>query len=164
MSFVLYGVYRISIVLFMFAGLLVFCIGAEMLGGQVAVAQAATTQPADLPAGCVNDGNTDYPGAINCIVDPKKFDCNLVADKDPCTYEGADRPIDYPIDFVVVHDLEGTARSAIATFHNVHGAVSIHYIVDSDGTVYQLLHDTDIAYHAGNYWYNQRALGIENAG
>ena len=119
---------------------------------------------ADLPVGCINDGNTDYPGAINCMVDPQNFDCNLVADKVPCTYEDATWPIDYPMDFVVIHDIEGTAREAINIFHNVHSAVSTHYIVDSDGTVYQILREHDIAYHAGNYWYNQRALGIENAG
>jgi hypothetical protein len=42
--------------------------------------------------------------------------------------------------------------------------VSAHYIVDSDGTVYQMLHDQDIGYHAGNYWYNQHSIGIEHAG
>jgi hypothetical protein len=42
--------------------------------------------------------------------------------------------------------------------------VSIHYIVDTDGTVYQVVHDKDIAYHAGNFWYNQRAVGIEHTG
>jgi hypothetical protein len=150
--------------------LILFGIREEVFNSPISMVHAArnsqhiSVRSTDLPAGCVDDGNTDYPGAIDCIVSPKKFDCNLVPDKAPCTYEDADRPADYPIDYVVIHDIEGTASRAISTFHNVHSLVSIHYIVDSDGTVYQLLHDTDIAYHAGNYWYNQRALGIENAG
>ena len=42
--------------------------------------------------------------------------------------------------------------------------MSIHYVVDTDGTVYQILHEHDIAFHNGNYWYNQRAVGIEHVG
>jgi hypothetical protein len=166
-----YQVRRLSLIIIrLLIVLMFFGLGEAVLNVQISMVHAAedsqyaSTRPADLPAGCVDDGNTDYPDAIDCIVSPKKFDCNLVPDKAPCTYEDARRPIDYPIDYVVVHDIEGTARIAISIFHNVHSTVSIHYIVDSDGTVYQLLHDTDIAYHAGNYWYNQRALGIENTG
>jgi hypothetical protein len=36
--------------------------------------------------------------------------------------------------------------------------------VDSDGTVYQALREKDIAYHAGNFYYNEHAVGIEHAG
>ncbi|GHO86584.1 N-acetylmuramoyl-L-alanine amidase [Dictyobacter formicarum] len=119
---------------------------------------------AALPKGCSRDGNTDYPGAIDCILDANKFDCNSVDDNAPCTYESSDRPADYPVDFVGIHDIEGSAMDAINYFHNVKAAVSTHYVVDTDGTVYQIMHDTDIAYHMGNYWYNQRAIGIEHAG
>ncbi|GAC1565290.1 MAG: N-acetylmuramoyl-L-alanine amidase [Ktedonobacteraceae bacterium] len=117
-----------------------------------------------LPAGCTNDGNTDYPGAIDCILDPNTYDCNVVPNNAPCTYEDANRPTDLPVQFVTIHDIEGTAQEALNVFQNPTSSVSIHYIVDSDGTVYQMVHDKDIAYHAGNYWYNQRAIGIEHAG
>ncbi|GCF07181.1 N-acetylmuramoyl-L-alanine amidase [Dictyobacter arantiisoli] len=131
-----------------------------------ALGQMSSALPAiaNLPKGCVNDGQTDYPGAIDCIVKPKIFDCNRVKDNAPCTYESALRPVAYPVDFVVIHDVEGTAWEAINTFHDVHNGVSSHYVVDTDGTIYQLVHDSDIAYHAGNYWYNQHAIGIEHAG
>jgi N-acetylmuramoyl-L-alanine amidase len=42
--------------------------------------------------------------------------------------------------------------------------VSMQYTVDTDGTVYQTLREKDVAWQAGNYWYNQRAIGIEHAG
>lgn len=130
----------------------------------VRAVNAAVGKDDGLPNGCVDDGSTDYPGAINCIVQGQKFDCNRVADKAACTYEGASRPAEYPVNFVVIHDIEGSALDAINTFHDVNSSVSVHYVVDSDGTVYQMVHDTDIAYHAGNYWYNQRSVGIEHAG
>jgi hypothetical protein len=65
---------------------------------------------------------------------------------------------------VVIHDIEGTAQDALSIFQDANQQVSVHYIVDSDGTVYQVLHDRDIGYHAGNYWYNQHSIGIEHAG
>ncbi|GHO45962.1 N-acetylmuramoyl-L-alanine amidase [Ktedonospora formicarum] len=117
-----------------------------------------------LPTGCVDDGKTDYPGAIDCILDPQTFDCNAVSANASCTYESAKRPEDLPINFVAIHDIEGSAQAGLNIFQDVHSGVSIHYVVDADGTVYQLVHDTDITYHGGNYWYNQRSIGIEHAG
>lgn len=120
-----------------------------------------------LPTGCVNDGKTDYPGAIDCILDPNVYDCTIVSpgtSTAPCSYEDANRPTSYPVQFVAIHDIEGTVQDALNVFQNINTGVSIHYIVDTDGTVYQLVHDKDITYHVGNYWYNQRSIGIEHAG
>lgn len=117
----------------------------------------------NLPNGCTNDGKTDYPGAIDCII-PTSFDCNVVTGNDPCTYDSADRPNDLAINFVSIHDIEGTAQDGLNVFQDINSGVSIHYIVDTDGTVYQILHEKDIAFHIGNFWYNQHAVGIEHAG
>ncbi len=129
-----------------------------------AIGARAQKAPTGLPPGCKNDGKTDYPGAIDCIVATPRYDCNRVPTNAPCTFEGANRPADFPVDFVAIHDIEGSALDGINVMHNVNSGVSIHYIVDTNGTVYQLLHDKDIGYHVGNYWYNQRAVGIEHAG
>jgi Negative regulator of beta-lactamase expression len=118
-----------------------------------------------LPAGCVDDHNTDYPVAVDCMVNPRTFDCNAVKDTVPCTYESARRPDNaLPIEFLVIHDIEGSAQAALRSFRDPQSAASAHYVVDSDGTVYQVVRENDIAYHAGNYWYNQRSIGIEHAG
>ena len=114
-----------------------------------------------LPNGCTNDTNVDYPAAIDCIVSPSSFSCQQTS---PCTYNTANRPSDYPILFLTIHDLEGTLQDGLNIFQNPSSGVSIHYIVDTDGTVYQLLHEKDIAFHIGNFWYNQRSVGIEHAG
>lgn len=120
--------------------------------------KAATT----LPAGCTNDDNTDYPAAVDCILNPNTFDCNVTS---PCTYESANRPVsDSPITLITIHDIEGTVQDALNVFQDPSSGVSIHYIVDTDGTVYQVLHEKDVAYHNGNYWYNQQSIGIEHAG
>lgn len=116
-----------------------------------------------LPPGCSADTNVDYPGAIDCIVDPQNFDCNITP-TDDCSFTGANRPHDEKIIQVVIHDTEGSAQSALNIFHDPKRQVSAHYIVDTDGTIYQTLHEHDIGYHAGNYWYNEHAIGIEHVG
>lgn len=121
------------------------------------------TAPTPLPTGCTN-GGADYPQAINCILDAPTYDCNATATDQACNYESANRPSELAITHIFVHDVEGSALSALATFQNANNAVSAHYVVDTDGTVYEVLHNKDIGYHAGNYWYNQHSIGIEHAG
>ena len=117
--------------------------------------------PAALPAGCTQDSNVDYPSAVDCVV-PTTYDCNTVSGA--CTYQSSNRPSSFALYDVTIHDIEGTAADAISTFQDINSGVSVHYVVDSDGTVYQTLREKDIAYHAGNFWYNEHAVGIEHAG
>lgn len=126
-----------------------------------AVVESASTA---LPAGCTRDHNVDYPQAIDCMVPAQTYNCNQTADKAPCTYEDAQRPVDFAIDQIVIHDIEGTARVSLDVFQNAKTEASVQYIIDSDGTTYQVVREKDIAYHAGNYWYNQHSIGIEHAG
>ncbi len=141
----------------------------------VATANATTvSDPAAvkaLPAGCSNDGKTDYPGAIDCILNPAQHDCDLVPGTNaPCNYFSSShygptyRQNDGTITHVVIHDIEGTAVAAINTFEDPTSNDSAHYIVDSDGTVYQMVREKDVAFQAGNLWFNQHSIGIEHAG
>jgi N-acetyl-anhydromuramyl-L-alanine amidase AmpD len=68
------------------------------------------------------------------------------------------------IRYVVIHDIEGSASSAVNTFRT-HGAqTSAHYIVDSAGSIVQMVHEGDLANHAGHAAFNGYAVGIEHAG
>jgi N-acetyl-anhydromuramyl-L-alanine amidase AmpD len=129
------------------------------------VTTAANVQTtSSLPTGCVNDGKTEFPDAINCILDPAVFDCTPLPDDVPCTYVSANRPKDLALNFIGIHDIEGSVQNALTVFQNVKSGVSIHYIVDSDGTVFQVLHEKEVAFHLGNRWYNDHSIGIEHAG
>ena len=68
-----------------------------------------------------------------------------------------------PVDFVVIHDTEGGWDASVATLQNDPGK-SVQYIVGTDGRVGQFIHETDTAWHAGNFSYNQRSVGIEHVG
>jgi N-acetyl-anhydromuramyl-L-alanine amidase AmpD len=125
----------------------------------------------NLPTGCANDGKTDYPGAVDCILDPAQHDCDIVPGTNaPCNYFSSAhysptyRQNDGTITHIVIHDIEGTAMEAISTFEAADSEVSAHYIVDTDGTVYQIVHEKDVAFQAGNLWMNQHSIGIEHAG
>jgi hypothetical protein len=117
-----------------------------------------------LPTGCTNDHQVDYPAAIDCVLNPNVYDCTVVSPGAGCGYEDADRPNDLAIDDIVIHDIEGTAQSALTQFQNPNSDVSIHYIVDTNGTVYQVVREKNISYQAGNWWYNEHSIGIEHAG
>jgi hypothetical protein len=119
-----------------------------------AAAQTVGTTP-DLPANCTSNPGVDYPSASNCIV-PTSYA--------GVTYDTANRPSDLPVIAITGHDTEESLDNTIATFWNQSNGVSVQYVVDTDGTVYQCLHEKDVAFQNGNFWYNQRTIGIEHVG
>lgn len=67
------------------------------------------------------------------------------------------------VQYIVIHDTEGGWNASVATLQNDPGK-SVQYIVDVDGKVGQFVSEDTTAYHAGNYYYNQRSVGIEHVG
>lgn len=78
-------------------------------------------------------------------------------------FETANRTAD-DIRWIVLHTTEGTSASAIQTFQTVTtpNGTSAHYLISRDGTVTQLVHEKDISYAAGNYFYNRQCINIEH--
>ncbi|NLU68721.1 N-acetylmuramoyl-L-alanine amidase [Streptomyces sp. HNM0574] len=77
----------------------------------------------------------------------------------------ADRPSEFPIEFVVIHVTQGSFAGTVQHFQNPEAKVSAHYVVRSnDGHIAQMVHDKDVAWHAGNWDYNTRSIGIEHEG
>lgn len=79
-------------------------------------------------------------------------------------YEPADRPDDYAIEAIVIHVAQGSTRGVISTSQDPHWGVSPHYVVGRDGAITKLVREGNIAYHAGNPWYNRHSIGIEHEG
>ncbi len=83
----------------------------------------------------------------------------------PVNFRRADRPASRPIDQVVIHDIEGSATSAVNWFQNPQARASSHYVISGEtGQVWQMVREHDIAYHAGNSDTNARSVGIEHHG
>ncbi|MER6347955.1 N-acetylmuramoyl-L-alanine amidase [Streptomyces sp. NPDC001595] len=80
-------------------------------------------------------------------------------------YTPANRPTSHPIDFVVIHVTQASYSTTLGVFHNRRKQVSAHYLVrSSDGRLAQCVRESDIAWHAGNWDYNTRSIGIEHEG
>ena len=85
---------------------------------------------------------------------------------DPSNYSSADRQNDLDIRWYVIHVAQGTYESVITVFQNPDWNASTHYVVDNadDPRMAQMVDESDIGWHAGNWPYNQHSLGIEHAG
>ncbi|MGQ4420140.1 N-acetylmuramoyl-L-alanine amidase [Streptomyces sp. SAS_269] len=80
-------------------------------------------------------------------------------------YTASNRPGSYSVDRVIIHITQETYSDTLAIFRNPDKKVSAHYVVRSaDGHVAQCVREADVAWHAGNWDYNTRSVGIEHEG
>lgn len=93
---------------------------------------------------------------------------HALAEWQPATtsnYTNSDRPWSYDIDRVVIHVTQESYTDTLGIFRNPAKQVSAHYVVRSaDGHVAQCVREADVAWHAGNWGYNTRSVGIEHEG
>jgi hypothetical protein len=79
-------------------------------------------------------------------------------------YTNATRERSHNINRIVVHVAQGSYSGTISWFKNPNANVSAHYVLSRGGQVAQCVRDADIAWHAGNWNYNQHSIGIEHEG
>ncbi|MFE6129325.1 N-acetylmuramoyl-L-alanine amidase [Streptomyces sp. NPDC056437] len=81
------------------------------------------------------------------------------------SFTPSSRPSSYPVNFVVVHVTQETFGDTIDIFQDSARQVSAHYVVRSaDGHVAQCVRERNVGWHAGNWDYNTRSIGIEHEG
>ena len=68
------------------------------------------------------------------------------------------------IDKIVVHVTEGAFWGSVRWLQSPRAHASSHYVVGRNGKIVQLVHLSDIAWHAGNWKVNSRSVGIEHEG
>ena len=64
-----------------------------------------------------------------------------------------------PSFFVCHWDVCLSSQSCFNVLEN--RGLSVHFLIDNDGTIYQLMDMNDIAYHAGGKTWNDRSIGVE---
>lgn len=109
----------------------------------------------------------ECPAVLRCRFSPAAY-----AQTDPHdptqygSYDLADRPGDgLAIQYIVVHDTEVSYAATLALFGDPTHRVSANYVIrSSDGQVTQMVDDQDVAWHAGNWYVNAHAIGIELEG
>jgi N-acetyl-anhydromuramyl-L-alanine amidase AmpD len=78
-------------------------------------------------------------------------------------YTEAKRP-EGAIRFIVIHVSEGSFLGTVSWLRDPKAHASANFVVGRKGQVEQLVPLHDIAWHAGNWAYNVRSVGIENEG
>jgi N-acetyl-anhydromuramyl-L-alanine amidase AmpD len=68
------------------------------------------------------------------------------------------------IRFIVIHVSEGSFLGTVSWLRDPKAHSSANFVVGRNGQVQQLVPLHDIAWHAGNWAYNVRSVGIENEG
>ena len=68
------------------------------------------------------------------------------------------------IDRIVVHVTEGSFWGSVRWLQNRRAHASSHYVVGRNGKIVQLVHLSDIAWHAGYWPTNEQSVGIEHEG
>ncbi|WP_328919876.1 N-acetylmuramoyl-L-alanine amidase [Streptomyces sp. NBC_01550] len=80
-------------------------------------------------------------------------------------YTVSNRPTSYAIDRIIIHVTQEYFQDARRIFQDPARKVSAHYMLASaDGYIAQFVREKDIAWHAGNWSYNTRSIGIEHEG
>lgn len=124
----------------------------RILQGAAVTAAAALLPASARAAASAAAGDTDYP----------------LAHWSPAStsnYTASTRPSAYPVQYVIIHVTQETFPSTIGIFQNPAKQVSAHYVVRSaDGYVAQCVREKNVAWHAGNWDYNTRSIGIEHEG
>jgi N-acetyl-anhydromuramyl-L-alanine amidase AmpD len=132
-------------------------VAAVVVLAGLALVQSAAAAP---PSGA------ECPTGLACHVVPAAYAQNSADPGDYGNYDLANRPADgLAVRYIVIHDTEVAYEPTIALFQNPLAYVSAHYVLRSaDGDVTQMVGTDDVAWHAGNWWINIHAVGIENEG
>jgi hypothetical protein len=144
-------------------------------GQQVSLAASPSVSPQRTqlsrlglqPAATSATGTTpECPSGLACSFVPAAYASTSTTDLTAYgNYDHANRPADGDaIRYIVIHDTEASYASTIATFQNPTSHASAHYVISSSGQVTQMVLTKDVAWHAGNWYVNMHAIGIEHEG
>ena len=133
----------------------------------------AATPGARVDVAAVESAGLLEPGVgeVDCPVD---VDCEVIeapyewyGEPKPTAYGNhdlADRPNDLSLDYIVIHNTEGTWNTALKLVTDP-TYLSWHYTLrSSDGRIAQNLPMRNVGWHAGNWYVNTHSIGLEHEG
>jgi len=134
---------------------------ASTVTPSIATAHMSSTAAAAVP----NDSPpvSSAQSAVGVLASPD-FAPAAWAPASSANYTVSDRPDSYQVNMVVIHTTEGSFNTAKAAFQDPTRAGSAHYLISRTGRIDQMVLEKDIAWHAGNWDYNTRSIGIEHEG
>ncbi|RAL26408.1 N-acetylmuramoyl-L-alanine amidase [Thermoflavimicrobium daqui] len=108
----------------------------------------------------------DCPKGLDCRFIPAAYEQRSSDPSDYGNYDLAKRPNSgLQIRYIVIHDTEGSYQGAINWFANPASSVSAQYVIrSSDGQVTQMVDNKNVAWQAGNWYFNMHSIGLEHEG
>jgi hypothetical protein len=113
---------------------------------------------------------TQRPDGLEC---PRDVSCESIPApylqygptvRDYGNHDVANRPRQQRVEYIVIHDTEGSYAGTIDLVQDP-TYVSWHYTLRSvDGHIAQHVKTKDVAWHAGNWYVNAKAVGLEHEG
>src|SRR5216683_358303 len=128
--------------------------------GALGLRSDATFTPAQTRAA------VDCPRTANCQFVPAAYTQDDPSDPTNYgNYDLASRPADMKIDYIIIHDTEGSYDGTIATFQNPATYVSANYVIrSSDGAITEMVRPQNVSWGAGDWYINMHAINIEHEG
>src|SRR5690242_2879272 len=83
------------------------------------------------------------------------------------TVFSANRPHDFPIDSIMIHDTEGRYLPTVEAFTGPTATAAVQYVVSGqagDPAVTQFAADKDWTRSVNNWWFNETSIGVEHIG
>ncbi|CAM5496552.1 amidase [Streptomyces spiroverticillatus] len=117
------------------------------------------------PAATAPTSPAECPPTVSCEWIPapyKKLDGS--SDDDFGNHDLADRDRDGSIDYIVVHDTEGSWKTALRLVQKPDYVSWQYTLRSSDGHIAQHVPLKDVAWHAGNWYTNATSVGLEHEG
>ncbi|MFI7341218.1 N-acetylmuramoyl-L-alanine amidase [Streptomyces sp. NPDC050085] len=110
----------------------------------------------------VDGADTECPRTVSCEWIPAPYE--EFGDGDYGNHDLADRPKDQSIDYIVIHDTEGSWDVSLKLVQDK-TYLGWHYTLRStDGHIAQHVKAKDVGWHAGNWYVNAKSVGIEHEG
>ena len=117
----------------------------------------------------------DCPSTLNCTFVPAAYAQDSSDPGNYGNYDRAGRPdqmrtpggqtASMKINYIIIHDTEGSYDGTISTFQNPAAYVSANYVVrSSDGAVTEMVRPSNVSWGAGDWYINMHAINIENEG
>ncbi|MFL6122281.1 N-acetylmuramoyl-L-alanine amidase [Actinophytocola sp.] len=109
-------------------------------------------------------GEAECPADLGCEWLPAPYEQYGPGSGDYGNHDLANRPETQKINYIVIHDTEGTYDTTLNLIKDP-TYVSWNYTLrSSDGHIAQHVKAKDVAWHAGNWYLNAKAIGLEHEG
>ncbi|MFF5589124.1 N-acetylmuramoyl-L-alanine amidase [Streptomyces hygroscopicus] len=108
------------------------------------------------------DPRVEAPENVSCEWIPAPYE--RFGDGDYGNHDLASRPASQSIDYIVIHDTEGSWDTTIKLVQDPTYVSWQYTLRSSDGHIAQHVPLKDVAWHAGNWYVNAKSIGLEHEG